>query len=375
MTLLLLTCCLAAADPEPAPPPRELTPVIELERMAEEYAEIKRDFYAKLRKAGRDSKAVDDENQKYRDAGQEWGERALALVRRYPTEPAAFDAIESLLYVMGDKPELLSMLRVHHFSNPKMLGIVNSVAQSSDAKVRGLAEDIADKHPDRDVRGKATLTLGRLDRIYLVDSTEKQPSFGGRLGPPDKLRARSEAYLRTVIEKYPDVRSESETLRELAEAELAGLKNVGKLEVGLVPPEVVGADVDGKPLKLTPADGKVKVLIFWGTWCGPCMALVPTERKLVEDHSGKPFALFGVNGGDERETAKEAMAAKQMTWPSFFGGMRGGIPAEWNVQAWPTVFVIDPAGVIRYKGHGEGLEEAVAQCFADLRANGKPSDR
>ena len=51
-------------------------------------------------------------------------------------------------------------------------------------------------------------------------------------------------------------------------------------------------DVDGKPLKLSDFRGKVVMLDFWATWCGPCMDLVPHERGLVADHKNDPFALF-----------------------------------------------------------------------------------
>ncbi len=53
-----------------------------------------------------------------------------------------------------------------------------------------------------------------------------------------------------------------------------------------------------------------------------------------------------------------------MTWPSFYSGTgRGGLAAVWNVAYWPTVYVIDHEGVIRYKGSGDGLEEAVESCI------------
>ena len=51
------------------------------------------------------------------------------------------------------------------------------------------------------------------------------------------------------------------------------------LAVGKPAPEIEGVDVDGKPLKLSDYKGKVVVLVFWGSWCGPCMAQVPHERE------------------------------------------------------------------------------------------------
>ncbi len=84
--------------------------------------------------------------------------------------------------------ETVAILREHHFASPKVLALLNSFSQGSPGLRRRFAEDLADKHPDQTVRGKATLALGRMDRIYLIDGLKTNPSFGGRLGTPDELR-------------------------------------------------------------------------------------------------------------------------------------------------------------------------------------------
>ena len=65
------------------------------------------------------------------------------------------------------------------------------------------------------------------------------------------------------------------TLGQQAEARLDDMLN---LAVGKPAPEIEGVDMDGKPLKLSDHKGKVVVLVFWGTWCGPCMARSPRAR-------------------------------------------------------------------------------------------------
>ena len=69
------------------------------------------------------------------------------------------------------------------------------------------------------------------------------------------------------------------TLGQEAEARLDELLN---LAVGKPAPEIEGVDLDGKPSKLSDYRGKVVVLVFWGSWCGPCMEQVPHERDLAE---------------------------------------------------------------------------------------------
>ncbi len=139
--------------------------------------------------------------------------------------------------------------------------------------------------------------------------------------------------------------------------------------MGKPAPDITGVDLEGKPLTMTAKSGKVTLIVFWGSWCGPCMALVPTEIKLAEKYQGKAFAIYGVNGGDERDVALEAAKRKKMNWPSFFSGeeRRSGLDVVWNVDAWPKVYVIDHKGVIQYVGHGKGMTEAVDRCMEELK--------
>jgi thiol-disulfide isomerase/thioredoxin len=85
-------------------------------------------------------------------------------------------------------------------------------------------------------------------------------------------------------------------------------------------------DFDGKPLKLSDYKGKVVMLVFWGSWCGPCMAKVPRERELVERLKGEPFALLGVDCENNKDTARGVMARERMTWPNWFDGAPGSGP-------------------------------------------------
>src|SRR5436309_2133389 len=85
----------------------------------------------------------------------------------------------------------------------------------------------------------------------------------------------------------------------------------------------------------TTARGKVVVLVFTGSWCGPCVAMYPQERALVEKLKGKPFALLGVNSDKDRKEAKEHMAKEKNTWRSFWNGPdgpAGPIARAWNVR-------------------------------------------
>jgi hypothetical protein len=82
------------------------------------------------------------------------------------------------------------------------------------------------------------------------------------------------------------------------------------------------------------------------------VAMFPHERSLVKRLEGKPFVLLGVNSDSDRKACLEKSAQQQVTWRSFWNGeegTRGPISTEWNVQGWPTLFIIDHQGVIRHR--------------------------
>jgi thiol-disulfide isomerase/thioredoxin len=110
-------------------------------------------------------------------------------------------------------------------------------------------------------------------------------------------------------------------------------------------------------------------MVFWGSWCGPCMAMVPHERELFERMKDKPFVLLGVNCGDERDKAKKTAKDKGMEWTSLWDGesTEGPIQSAYNVLHWPTVYVIDARGTIRYFDvTGKELDEAVEKLVGEL---------
>ena len=129
-------------------------------------------------------------------------------------------------------------------------------------------------------------------------------------------------------------------------------------------------DTEGKPIKLSDYKGKVVMLDFWGTWCGPCMQMVPHNVETAKKYEGKQFVIIGVNSDRDKEKLAERIKAEKITYRSFWNsdkGAGGPISAEWKVQGWPTVILIDHKGVIRRRFLGSpdtkeefhGLDTAV----------------
>ena len=98
--------------------------------------------------------------------------------------------------------------------------------------------------------------------------------------------------------------------------------------------------------------------------------MYPHERSLVKRLEGQPFVLLGVNSDRDREALKKVMKKQGITWRSFWNGgsTQGPISSAWNVRGWPTIYVLDHKGVIRYKNvRGERMDEAVDTLLKEIK--------
>ncbi len=99
--------------------------------------------------------------------------------------------------------------------------------------------------------------------------------------------------------------------------------------------------------------------------------MYPHERSLVSKMESKPFVLLGINSDGSKDELKKVIADEKMTWRSWWdgGSTRGPIATQWNVSGWPTLYVVDQKGVIRFKAVWEAaMDEAVAQLLKEQEA-------
>jgi peroxiredoxin len=112
-------------------------------------------------------------------------------------------------------------------------------------------------------------------------------------------------------------------------------------------PEIAGADIDGKLIRLSDHKDKVVLVNFWATWCAPCVSMIPHEREMVESkYARRPFALLGI-ACDSPERLKEFMKHLPLSWPNIVDGINGPLYREWHVSGYPTMMLVDHNGVIK----------------------------
>src|SRR4051794_27458359 len=106
--------------------------------------------------------------------------------------------------------------------------------------------------------------------------------------------------------------------------------------------------------------------------------MYPHERSLVKRLEEKPFALLGINSDKNLDVLHAAMIQEQITWRSWWdGGSTGGpIATTFGVRSWPTIYVLDHNGVIRYMNvRGEALDKAVDNLLEERSRDPKAAGR
>ncbi len=98
--------------------------------------------------------------------------------------------------------------------------------------------------------------------------------------------------------------------------------------------------------------------------------MLPHEKSLVKRLEGKPFALIGINSDGPAAELTKILADNEITWRQAVDeSTEGKWASAWNVQGWPTIYVLDHKGVIRYRDvRGEEMDEAVNKLLREMEA-------
>ena len=100
--------------------------------------------------------------------------------------------------------------------------------------------------------------------------------------------------------------------------------------------------------------------------------MIPHEKELVQRLKDEPFVLLGINS-DDKSSYDRQRAEMGVTWPSINdASVTPNISTSWGVQGWPTIYVLDHKGVIRFKDvRDEAMSRAVDQLLAEMKAEEK----
>ena len=118
--------------------------------------------------------------------------------------------------------------------------------------------------------------------------------------------------------------------------------------VGKKAPEIFTKTLEGEDFKLSDHKGKVVVLDFWATWCGPCVRALPELLKATSNFNKNKVALIAVNQGESPKVISKFLEKKQLNKLSVILDKTRKIGGEYKVKGIPKTVIVDQKGIIRH---------------------------
>lgn len=169
-----------------------------------------------------------------------------------------------------------------------------------------------------------------------------------------------------VLKNTREGKNIKKTLDGVKTAEKKNDNSAAAVEIGTVAPDFSAPNVDGKPTSLKSALGKLTLIDFWASWCGPCRKENPNVVALYKDFHAKGLNIIGVSLDESADKWKDAIAKDQLTWThiSNLKGWQDPIAQRYFVDGIPATFLIDEKGVVIAKDlRGDELRAKVASIL------------
>jgi thiol-disulfide isomerase/thioredoxin len=123
-------------------------------------------------------------------------------------------------------------------------------------------------------------------------------------------------------------------------------------------PNFTVTTVDGRKISMDDLQGKVVLLDFWATWCGPCREALPHIQQVAKKFKDEPLVVLSVSLDTNEHDWREFIEKHEMTWPQYYdGGFTGPIAKIFGVRAIPHTFTVDPDGVLQEEHVGDASIE------------------
>ena len=151
-----------------------------------------------------------------------------------------------------------------------------------------------------------------------------------------------------TLKKTREGKSIKKSLDEVKTAENKVGSNPTAVEIGTAAPDFSAPSPEGKNISLKSSLGKLTLIDFWASWCGPCRKENPNVVALYKDFHAKGLNIIGVSLDEKADKWKEAIAKDQLTWThiSNLKGWEDPIARMYHVDGIPATFLLDENGVV-----------------------------
>ncbi len=166
---------------------------------------------------------------------------------------------------------------------------------------------------------------------------------------------------RLLLQEITNNAAASDQIKDSAVSQLKKLDTVGK------PVDLRFTAVDGREVDLSKMKGKVVLIDFWATWCGPCVAELPHVKAAYDKNHSKGFEIVGVSLDREKESLTEFVTSHQMPWPQYFDGQawQSKLAVQFGIESIPAMWLVDKKGNLRDINARSGLDGKVEKLLAE----------
>ena len=149
---------------------------------------------------------------------------------------------------------------------------------------------------------------------------------------------------------------------------LASSQVKAQIRQGYDAPDIALPTVSGDSIRLSSLKGKVVLLDFWASWCGPCRSSNKLLTKIYPKYKAKGFEIFGVSLDDDKDKWTNAIKKDKISWLQVNdgGGWNAQTAIQWGINAIPTSYLIDKNGrLVAMDLEGKELEKALKDLLED----------
>ncbi len=136
-------------------------------------------------------------------------------------------------------------------------------------------------------------------------------------------------------------------------------------------PNIDFTATDGTRVTSEALRGRIVIIDFWATWCGPCVQSMPHMIKLNQEYASQGVQVLGVSLDSNRRSMESFIKQRNMPWPQYFDGKgwNNTMAKAWGVKGIPRIFILSPEGEVLWAGHPANMDSA----FQDALKNHPPS--
>jgi len=346
-----------AKEPAKAPTPEELTRQLEALAQRRPAGRSRDEFMENFKKIQREIIAVADQMLTHPDAAGEKGDKLTS-----DALGAKFSALRMLARLGDEKAngEAADMLKLHaDDKRPRVAEVVESATlikrftpppDADAAKMKALIEDARQYFATAKLRPEHVMIMHQLAN-YLEQT-------GDNAAAADAMKSFGEA-----LSKNPDPK-----FAQIGQQFLGTARRLGLLGQ---PMEVYGQFLDGKQIDWASYRGKVVLVDFWATWCGPCIRELPNIVSNYEKYHDRGFEVIGISVDENRKPVDDFIAQRKLPWNIAMdkdfkeAGKSESLATHYGVTGIPTVILIDREGkVVSLNARGPELGRLLDKMIA-----------